>query len=74
MGDILSHEIAAVSWFLRLIKDQKPVVPPFKETTAQWTKRARLVTRTINGNYDVEGLCAEFPSRLSEVVKRDGPK
>jgi hypothetical protein len=73
MGDILLHE-TAVSWFRSVMKDEKPVVPPWEETLAQWTQRARRVTRAINRDYNVAGLCREFPQRLADVVERQGDR
>ena len=51
-----------------------PVVPPWEETLAHWTHRARRVTRAINREYNVAGLCREFPQRLADVVERQGDR
>ena len=50
------------------------VVPPWEETLAHWTHRARRVTRAINREYNVAGLCREFPQRLADVVERQGDR
>ena len=71
MADILLHE-TAVSWFRSVMKDEKPVVPPWEQTLAQWTQRARRLTRAINRDYNVAGLCREFPQRFADVVERQG--
>ena len=73
MGDVLLHE-TAVSWFRTKMKHAKPDVVPWEETTAQWTKRARRVIRTINSSHDVAGLSREFPSRLIDVIDREGDR
>ena len=73
MGDILLHE-TTVSWFRSLMKAEQPVVPPWEETLAHWTHRARRVTRAINRDYNVAGLCREFPQRLADVVERQGER
>ena len=55
-------------------KAEQPVVPPWEETLAHWTHRARRVTRAINRDYNVAGLCREFPQRLADVVERQGDR
>jgi hypothetical protein len=69
MGDILLHE-TAVSWFRSFMNDEKPIVPSWEETLVQWTQRARRLTRAINRDYNVAGLCREFPQRFADVVER----
>ena len=44
------------------------------ETQEQWAKRARRVVAAINKDYDVAGLCGEFPTRLQDVVDGDGER
>ena len=73
MGDVLLHE-TAVSWFRKLMRQEKPEVLPWEETQEQWAKRARKVVATANRNYDVAGLCHEFPTRLRDVIDREGDR
>ena len=47
---------------------------PWKETTALWSKRVRKVVAAINEEFDVAGLCREFPSRLEDVLARGGDR
>ena len=72
IGDILSQE-TAVSWFRRLMKTRSLSCLHLRRRLRSG-QSARLVTRTITRNYDVASLCAEFPSRLSEVVDREGDR
>ena len=73
MGDVLLHE-TAVAWFRKLMRQEKPEVLPWEETQEQWAKRARKVVATANRNYDVAGLCHEFPTRLRDVIDREGDR
>jgi hypothetical protein len=56
------------------MKKEKPEVLPWQETQAQWAKRARRVVARINKDYDVAGLCGEFPQRLQDVVDGRGER
>ena len=73
MGDVLLHE-TTVSWFRQRMRKEKPEVAPWEETQEQWTRRARRVIRYVNQEYDVAGLCREFPSRLADVIERQGDR
>ena len=73
MPDLLLHE-TAVAWFRRCMKLEWPVCAPWEETLPQWSQRARRVVEHINTNFDVEGLCSEFPQRLADVLDGDGER
>ena len=73
MGDLLLHE-TAVAWFRQLMRKEKPEVVPWEETLEQWARRAHKVTARINKEYDVAGLCREFPQRLQEMVDTGGER
>lgn len=73
MGDVLLHE-TAVSWFRKFMRQEKPVVAPWEETTQQWTARARRATQRLNKECDAASLCTEFPDRLQQVVDRKGDR
>ena len=73
MPDLLMHE-TAVAWFRNNMKKERPVCAPWEETQAQWLVRARRVTRYVNDNYDVYGLCHAFPKRLNNAVGKDGDR
>ena len=73
MGDLLLHE-TAVAWFRKRMRAERPEVVPWEETPVQWTKRARKVVASINQEYDVAGLCREFPQRLRDVVDSEGER
>ena len=73
MGDLLLHE-TAVAWFRKKMRKEKPVVLPWDETQQQWTQRARQVVQYINENYNVRGLCAEFPQRLEQTLASQGER
>ena len=67
MGDVLLHE-TAVSWFRNVLRRSKPEVLPWEETQTQWARRASKAVAFVNKEYDVAGLCREFPSRIQDVA------
>ena len=73
MADLLLHE-TAVAWFRKRLQAEKPVAKPWEETYEQWTVRAREAVRSINADYDVRGLCKEFPDRLATCVDKGGDR
>ena len=73
MGDMLLHE-TAVSWLRYALRRTKPDVLPWRETQEQWARRARKAITHINKEYNVSGLCREFPMRLADVVKGQGER
>ena len=56
------------------MKQEKPEVLPWQETQEQWAKRARRVVTYINQEYDVAGLCREFPQRLQDTADSGGER
>ena len=73
MADLLLHE-TAVSWFRNVMRRTKPEVLPWQETQAQWAQRAKKVIAFVNKEYDVAGLCRQFPSRLQDLVDGEGER
>ena len=73
MGDLLLHE-TGVSWFRKRMREEKPVVKPWLETYEQWAERARRAVQGINADYDVRGLCKQFPGRLAKCVAKEGDR
>ena len=73
MGDLLLHE-TAVSWFRSKMRREKPAVLPWEETRTQWKARAAKCVKAINKEYDVAGLCREFPARLLGCQEREGDR
>ncbi len=60
MPDLLLHE-TAVSWFRGSRRKIQPVVAPWHETPAQWSRRAMQALDEVNLHCDAEGLCMSFP-------------
>ena len=73
MGDMLLHE-TGVSWFRGRMRREKPEVVPWEETRAQWAARAARCVRHVNAEYDVAGLCREFPARSLDCIEREGDR
>ena len=67
------HE-TAVSWFRNVLRKEKPEGLPWEETQAQWIVRARKAVAYVNKEYDVAGLCCQFPSRLQDVIDGGGER
>ena len=44
------------------------------QTRAQWAARAASCVRAINAEYNVSGLCAEFPDRLQACMDQEGDR
>ena len=44
------------------------------ETRAQWAARAASCVWAINAEYNVAGLCAEFPERLQACMDEGGER
>ena len=47
---------------------------PWNETTAEFRTRLKGICDFINSNYDVDGLCREFPQRLQMLVDAEGDR
>ena len=73
MGDMLLHE-TAVAWLRQRLKAEKPSVLPWEETQLLWGQRAHQVVRRINAEFNVKGLCSEFPQRWGAVVEGSGER
>ena len=73
MGDLLLHE-TVVAWFRAKMRRTKPQVLPWEETRTQWAARAVRCARAINAEYNVAGLCAEFPDRLQACMDHGGER
>jgi len=43
---------------------------PWEETPRELDKRFQQCVRRINREFDVRGLCMEFPDRLDDLVKK----
>lgn len=73
MGDVLLHE-TAVSWFRNVLRKDKPKGVPWEETQVEWAVRARKAVAYVNQEYDVAGLCRQFPSRIRDVIDGEGER
>ena len=73
MGDVLLHE-TAVAWFRKRMRAEKPEVVPWQESPEQWARRCRRIVASMNKDYDVAGLCRQFPTRLQEVIESEGER
>ena len=67
MGDVLLHE-TSVSWLRRAEEGRRPKVP-WQETRQEFASRFQRCVSDINREYDVRGLCMEWPQRLEDLVK-----
>ena len=72
MGDVLLHE-TAVAWIRAELQRTSPK-KPCQESREEHCSRLREAARHNNANFDVEGLCAEWPSRIAELIARGGDK
>ena len=70
MGDVLLHE-TAVAW-IRAELQRTSLKKPWQESREDHYSRLREAARHINANFDVERLCAEWPSRIAELIARGG--
>ena len=74
MPDLLLHE-TAVSWLRGVLRKTKPVVPPWRESPAQWSRRMMDAVAVVNdGTKDVDGLCMQFVDRLEECLAKRGAR
>ena len=72
LADVLLHE-TAVAWVRRLLATSTPPAP-WLETREAFGGRLREVARRVNEQHNVAGLCHELPTRLSEVVLKEGDR
>ena len=73
MGDLLLHE-TVVAWFRGKMRRTKPQVLPWEETRAQRAARVASCVWAISAEYNVAGLCAEFPDRLQACIDQGGER
>ena len=59
---------AAISWFRREEEASRPLKAG-EETPAELSRRIQLCASRINRDFDVRGLCMEFPGRLDALAK-----
>ena len=64
---MILHE-TAISW-LRREEEQSRPVRPWEETPGDVERRLQQNVARINKDFDVRGLCMEFPDRLHDLVK-----
>ena len=57
----------------RLLATSTPPAP-WLETREAFAGRLREVARRVNEQHNVAGLCHELPTRLSEVVLKEGDR
>ena len=70
IGDVLLHE-TAISWLRREEESTRPR-KPWEETPPMLGKRIQTAVNKINKEFDVRGLCMEFPDRLNTLIKVTG--
>ena len=70
VADVVLHE-TAISW-LRVEEEQTRPTRPWEETPKQLAVRLQRGVSRINKDFDVRGLCMEFPDRLHTLVKKKG--
>ena len=74
IADWLPHE-TAISWVRSgLIKSMSKVPVAWKETPHEFETRLLDVVKQINSEFDVPGLCREVPSRLDDLIRREGDR
>ena len=74
LQEVMLHE-TAVAWVRALQKTTSPK-QPWEETREASGERMRGIARRVNSEYNVEGLCREFPDRIQCLidVEGDNPK
>ena len=72
LADLTLHE-TAVSWVRSKLLETRPK-QAWKESTEEHYRRLRGIAQGINAEFDVEGLCAEFPSRIADLISKGGDK
>ena len=70
LQEVMLHE-TAVAW-IRQREAVTQMRKPWKETAEEFQSRLRSICEYINNNYDVEGLCKGFPTRVDGVVEAAG--
>ena len=67
IADVLLHETATAWLRSRLVDSGASLTQPWLETPKEFASRMQRDIRDINKEYDVEGLCHEFPQRLQDL-------
>ena len=70
LAQVLLHE-TAVAW-VRLQQTRTTPRQPWTENRAAFGERMRAIARRINEEYNVEGLCREFPGRIQQLIDLGG--
>ena len=68
VADVLLHE-TAISWLRSREEGTRPRVP-WEESPQAFAERLHEAVKHINNNYNVRGLCMEFPGRLEDLASR----
>ena len=71
-GDLLLHE-TAMAWLRKLLERSEPA-EAWKETREEFYARLKEQCQHVNKEYDVEGLCKEFPERLKLLQEKKGDR
>lgn len=72
IADLLLHE-TAISWIKhRECVSSVELRTPWEETPQQFNRRLQNCVAHANANYNVSGLCREFPGRLRDLVVAKG--
>ena len=66
IGDVLLHE-TAISWLRREEERTRPR-KPWEETPEELGKRFHRAVCRVNADFNVCGLCMQFPDRLRMLV------
>lgn len=72
LQDVLLHE-TAMAWMRDRLSKTAPK-RAWTETAEAYHSRLKKCAAYCNENYDVDGLCKEYPWRLQELLKRDGDR
>ena len=72
LQDLMLHEtaVAWVRWHLQRTLPRRP----WDETCEEYGQRLNRVCAKVNAQYDVAGLCREFPSRIAKLVLKEGDR
>jgi len=71
-GDLMLHE-TAVAW-IRYRERKTLPRQPWTETVEEYTTRLKGIVQYCNDNYNVDGLCREFPDRMQALVDNEGDR
>ena len=57
-----------------LLRKEKPVTLPWRESVGQWAQRAGKCVGRMNAEYDLDGLCRRFFERLRKLEEAKGER